>query len=196
MTKNLILISDGGFSTQKRAYIDQFALNLCTKSRPRRLYFIGTASHDATSYYQKFQAAFPVDITNQITTKQMAAREFVDTPDLVYIGGGDPHYLLTTWRQYQFDQQIQQWYKQGVVMVGVSAGAMIWFSQVYDEKVVTPGLEVIAGSLCPHYEELAVRKDYALFRQKSPQLKHYLLTKQQNLHFQDEQLMAEIKTFN
>lgn len=46
--------------------------------------------------------------------------------DVIYLCGGDPNYLLRRVRERGFDKKIELFIKQGGVVVGVSAGSMIF----------------------------------------------------------------------
>ena len=46
--------------------------------------------------------------------------------DVIYLCGGDPHYLLKRVRERGFDKKLELFIGQGGVVVGVSAGSMIF----------------------------------------------------------------------
>lgn len=50
----------------------------------------------------------------------------LETFDVIYICGGDPHYLLKRIRERGFDKKLELFIKDGGVVVGVSAGSMIF----------------------------------------------------------------------
>lgn len=76
-------------------------------------------------------------------------------------------------------------------MVGISAGAMCWFEQLYEEGRVSKGLGVLEGSLCPHYGADEESADYDQWAATQPQLTHYRLKNEENLHlWHGERLVA------
>ena len=46
--------------------------------------------------------------------------------DVIYLCGGDPNYLLRRVRERGFDKKLESFIKQGGIVVGVSAGSMIF----------------------------------------------------------------------
>ena len=46
--------------------------------------------------------------------------------DVIYLCGGDPHYLLKRVRERGFDKKLELFIEQGGVVIGVSAGSMIF----------------------------------------------------------------------
>ena len=49
-----------------------------------------------------------------------------ETYDVIYLCGGDPYYLLKRVRERGFDKKLELFIKNGGVVVGVSAGSMIF----------------------------------------------------------------------
>lgn len=45
---------------------------------------------------------------------------------MIYLCGGDPNYLLRRVRERGFDKKLESFIKQGGIVVGVSAGSMIF----------------------------------------------------------------------
>jgi cyanophycinase len=56
----------------------------------------------------------------------------VETADLVYFSGGDPHFLHETLRGSRVWQAVQNARQRGAVLAGCSAGAMILASEIPD----------------------------------------------------------------
>ena len=46
--------------------------------------------------------------------------------DIIYVGGGDTAYMMEIWRKYKIDQLLMQAYNKGVILSGLSAGAICW----------------------------------------------------------------------
>jgi len=89
--------------------------------------------------------------------------------DIVYVGGGNTVNLLAVWRGHGLDEYLRQAWESGVVLCGVSAGALCWFeagltdSFGKDLRTFHNGLGFLPGSYCPHYDSEASRK--TAFRQ-------------------------------
>lgn len=76
--------------------------------------------------------------------------------DAIYVGGGQTERMLRTWRETGIDRVLSDAAKRGIVMSGVSAGAVCWFDYAFWDGAGTgfrplEGLGVIAGSCCPHF---------------------------------------------
>ncbi|HXZ70574.1 MAG TPA: peptidase E [Streptosporangiaceae bacterium] len=84
--------------------------------------------------------------------------DFLLSRDLVFVGGGSVANMLAVWRVHQLDRILRAAWQAGVVLAGVSAGAICWFeggttdSFGPDLRPFTGGLALLAGSYCPHYD--------------------------------------------
>ncbi len=84
--------------------------------------------------------------------------DFLLSRDLIFVGGGSVANMLAVWRVHQLDRIMRAAWEAGVVLAGVSAGAICWFeggttdSFGPDLRPFTDGLGLLAGSYCPHYD--------------------------------------------
>lgn len=65
--------------------------------------------------------------------------------------------LLAIWRAWELPEILRTAWEAGVVLAGLSAGAICWFEAGITDAVagqlsVLPGLGFLAGSCCPHYD--------------------------------------------
>jgi peptidase E len=78
--------------------------------------------------------------------------------DVLYVGGGNTANLLAVWRAHGLDAVMREAWEHGVVLAGVSAGAMCWFqagvTDSFGPKLgkLEGGLGFVKGSFCPHYD--------------------------------------------
>lgn len=194
--RQLVAMSGGGFSTQPSAYIDEFIVQLTGKSKCT-IAFIPTASRDAQGYIDKFHQAFHAHHTIHFDTATLASlhvAEVVEAVDILYVGGGDTKYLLDTWRATGFDQVIIEAYQQGVILAGISAGAMCWFEKCFSDNICVEGLGIVKGTYCPHYQDDEVCQAFDTWHE-TQSLQAYRLADEQTLHFCDEQLQAMLTTY-
>ncbi len=81
-------------------------------------------------------------------------REIVLDQDIVYVGGGSMRNLLAIWRAHGLDRLLEQAWRRGVVLAGLSAGAMCWFEGGITCSSGPPapmaGLGLLEGSLTVH----------------------------------------------
>ena len=66
--------------------------------------------------------------------------------------------MLAVWREWDLDRILNNAYQNGVIMSGVSAGAICWFEKGItdswkDHQALLPCLGFVDGICCPHYDE-------------------------------------------
>ncbi len=148
--------------------LDRWLLSLTGKRRPRVL-FVPTASGDSTSYIARFHRAFARHECEashlplfQRTVSDL--RRLVLRQDLIYVGGGNTANLLAVWRTHGLDLFLREAWNDGVVLCGVSAGAICWFEAGVtdsfgpDLQPLHDALGLLPGAFCPHYDGDARRR--------------------------------------
>jgi peptidase E len=84
--------------------------------------------------------------------------DFLLSRDLIFVGGGSVANMVAVWRVHGLDRILRAAWQAGVVLAGVSAGAICWFeggttdSFGPDLRPFTDGLGFLPGSYCPHYD--------------------------------------------
>lgn len=84
--------------------------------------------------------------------------------DVIFVGGGSVANMLAVWRVHALDQVLRQAWQAGIVLSGVSAGAICWFtggttdSFGPDLRPFTAGLGLLPQSYCPHYDSEGRRR--------------------------------------
>jgi peptidase E len=125
--------------------------------------FIPTASGDSDGNISRFYEAYTVErcLPSHLRLfgrKVQDLRTFILAQDIVYVGGGATGYLLSIWRLAGLDAILRDAWEQGVVLAGVSAGALCWFEAGLTDTMgrplqpLTGGLAFLPGSFCPHYD--------------------------------------------
>ncbi len=77
--------------------------------------------------------------------------------DAVYVLGGNTANLLALWRLHGLDRALREAWAAGVVLAGMSAGAICWFEACTTNsfgptlRPLDGGLGLLEGSFCPHY---------------------------------------------
>jgi dipeptidase E len=158
----------GGFTMQERnPALDRLVLSLTGKSAPR-ICFLPTASGDeremTTRFYERF-GSWPCELS--ILSLFHLGRDRIDpvkhllAQDAVYVGGGSMRNMLAVWREHGVDQAMRAAWEAGVVLAGLSAGAMCWFEGGVTMSGGSPesvaGLGLLAGSLSVHLDGEAER---------------------------------------
>ncbi len=89
--------------------------------------------------------------------------------DAVYVTGGNTANMLALWRLHGLDRVLREAWTAGIVMAGMSAGAICWFESCTTDsfgptlRPLQGGLGILDGSLSPHYHGEAQRRP--LYRQ-------------------------------
>ena len=170
--KRLIAIGGGELKEKTTLKVDRFIADL-VKDPEKRTYalFIPTASHDSKPYFNTFRKTYTsslgckVDVA--ISTKGEMSMEHIaekiNKADIIYVGGGDTAYMLTEWKKSGLDRLIIEAYERGVVLCGLSAGAICWFQKAHSDYLimegesgdyaVLDGLGLLDGICVPHFSE-------------------------------------------
>jgi len=153
-------------ATPEKPLLELYALAQTGKSNPS-ICFLPTATGDSPVYIAKFYATFakqrchPTHISFFDRTPRL--REILLAQDLIYVGGGNTKSMLAVWREWQLPQILRQAWYSGIVLAGVSAGAICWFdvgvTDSWAEHLAPlPCLEWLRGACCPHYDGEAERR--------------------------------------
>lgn len=149
--------------------IDKEIIKSTGKKHPRLL-FIPTASKDAAGYITAVEKHFGERLGCTIETlciarskqsiKEMEKKVFA--ADIVYVGGGNTLFMMKRWRVCGLDHILQRAAERGVIMSGLSAGAVCWFryassdsrmmtDPTYTKYVRVRGLDWYNVLLSPHH---------------------------------------------
>ena len=159
----------GGFSMEpENPLLDDWILALSGRGRPS-VCFLPTASGDAEGYIENFYAAFtPRDCTathlSLFRRTVSDLRAFVLAQDLLYVGGGNTANMMAIWRVHGLDSVLREAWEAGVILAGLSAGSLCWFSSGVTDSFgeglapLRDGLGLLPSSHCPHYDGEALRR--------------------------------------
>ena len=153
----------GGFTMQERSPgLDQLVLSLTGKPVPR-ICFLPTASGDpreqTTRFYERF-AGWPCEPSIlslfHLGRDRIDPREHLLAQDVIYVGGGSMRNMLAVWREHRVDTAMREAWEAGVVLAGLSAGAMCWFrggvTMSGGAPAAVAGLGLLEGSLSVHLD--------------------------------------------
>jgi peptidase E len=157
----IIAMGGGGFSMEPdNPLLDDHVL-AATGARQPRVCFLATASGDADGYVQRFYDAFGVRAEPShldLFQRQVDDIEaFLCGHHAIYVGGGNTANMLAVWRVHQVDRALRAAYQRGVVLCGVSAGAVCWFEAAVSDsfgplRPLRDGLGLVPGTCAPHYD--------------------------------------------
>ena len=167
MKKQIIAIGGGGFGRSPgEGLIEKYILDQCNKKNPN-ICFIPTATGDNEAYKVNYYSTFsklncsPVHLDFFKRTPDLEA--LIQVQDIIFVGGGNTKSMLAVWKDWGLDVLLKEAYEKGVIMCGVSAGAICWFEEGItdswsDDLKVMDCLGFIEGACCPHYDEEPQRK--------------------------------------
>ena len=87
----------------------------------------------------------------------------IQKQDAIFVGGGNTKSMLAVWRDWGLDLILKDAYDRGVVMSGVSAGAICWFEAGLTDSWASDlqmmeCMNFIPGNCAPHYDEEPERR--------------------------------------
>ncbi len=162
-------IGGGEIKDLETAAIDRRIVELTGRDRPTAL-FVPTASGDDVAYQETFRRVYG----ERLGCRTRALELIRDPPafdemsalvlesDLVYVGGGNTYRMMRTWRRTGLDAIMAKAASRGVVLSGLSAGAICWFRYGHSDSrsfssrsewdyIRVTGLGLVDALFCPHY---------------------------------------------
>lgn len=160
--RHIVAIGGGAFLGEGAPRLNTYVLDLTGRARPR-VCFIPTAGADGDSYLVSFYRVFHAELgrATDLTLFHRTVeniREFLFEQDLIYVGGGNTASMLAVWRAHGVDTVLRDAWARGIVVGGVSAGAICWFEGGVTDSfgpnlaALRDGLGLLRGSFCPHYD--------------------------------------------
>ncbi len=154
----------GGFTMEpENPALDDFILGLAEGSAMPKICLLPTASGDGEAQIRQFHATFgsracePMHISLfRLGSRPIPLRETLLAQDIIYVGGGSMLGLLAVWRALGLDVILREAWESGVVLAGLSAGAMCWFewgiTKSLGHPAPSPGLGFLPGSMSVHMD--------------------------------------------
>jgi peptidase E len=133
-------------------------------ARMPKICMLNTAMGDDPSVYMRTYQMLG-SLPGTLTHLQLFPMPNVSDPedlllsqDVIFVGGGSVANMLAVWRVHGVDAIMRKAWQAGVVLSGVSAGAICWFSGGTTDsfgvelRPFTDGLTFFSPSYCPHYD--------------------------------------------
>ena len=170
MTRRIIAIGGGGFLMERRpSLLDEYFVQAAGVRNPK-VCFISTGAGDPeewlAKYYKTFSklgcrpshlAFFRKPRRGSIPLEQIERGLLAQ--DAIYVGGGNTRSMLAVWREWGLDRILGRAWQAGVLLGGMSAGAVCWFKYGATDSVLGPGrssalscLGFLPGSCSPHFD--------------------------------------------
>ncbi|MGI8802636.1 MAG: Type 1 glutamine amidotransferase-like domain-containing protein [Solirubrobacteraceae bacterium] len=162
-TARIVAIGGGGFGSGARdRALDAYVAELAGPGNPR-ICLLPTASGDPHEQINRFDAAFGRlgCRTSHLSLfrlgdRPVAVRQHLLEQDAIYVGGGSLLNLIAIWRAHGLDRILEEAWRSGILLCGVSAGSMCWFeagiTRSHGKPRASGGLGFLTGSNCVHYD--------------------------------------------
>jgi dipeptidase E len=154
--RRILAIGGGSFLMEDApSPVDALILRLTGKPKPK-VCFLGTPSGELPEHIEKFDRTFSSTVCEPshlsffrkpgVRSIPLANFEgHVLQQDAIYVGGGNTKSALGVWREWGLDQTLSKAYEAGVLLCGMSAGAMCWFEAGITDSFWGAGYQPLAG---------------------------------------------------
>ena len=156
--KKIIAIGGGGFTNQTDRDLDQFVINQCNKKKIK-IGFLPTASEDNKDKIKLFYSEldkYNIQLSHfELCSSSNGFEEWLMAQDIIYIGGGNTKFMIKVWEENNLIRLFKDAYNSGIILSGISAGAVCWFDWILSDSVnkeLSPlkGINFLDGSCTPH----------------------------------------------
>jgi dipeptidase E len=169
--RTIVAMGGGGFQMEPgNPLLDDFVVGLARERSGRdrpRICLIPTATADDPQLIADFRRLFEPKAETSVlplfARPDDLARVVLDQ-DAVYVTGGNTANLFALWRLHGLDLVLRRAWNAGIVLAGMSAGAICWFESCTTDsfgptlRPLHGGLGILDGSLSPHYHAEAQRR--------------------------------------
>ena len=198
---NCLLIGGGDYS-----FLSHEVVQSTKKEHPVFL-FIGLASNYSDAYYDKIKKIYQnlgckciyLKKKNILNNPQIVLDK-INQADIIYIGGGDSIKLIEEIKKYHLNDLLYDAYLREVLLVGVSAGAILLSKEGFSDSYIlrgekdsydfVKGLSFVDVAICPHYEKDSSRSLQLKEKLKENNFIVYCLENNTALWFHDEKMKA------
>ena len=156
--RKIIAIGGVGVSPESDEKLDLYILSHSKKTK-NSIGFLGTASKDDKEKINKFYKRFENTDSElshfNLTSSVNDFSQWLLSKDIVYVGGGNTFFMLEIWKKNELENTFKLAYEKGIILSGVSAGAVCWFDWILSDSMgqgfkPLKGVNLIKGSCTPH----------------------------------------------
>ena len=156
--KKIIAIGGVGVTPESDKSLDRFILDQLNKLK-KNIGLLATASKDdeekISSYYKRFENTNSELSHFNLTSNVNGFSEWLLSKDLIYVGGGNTSFMLEIWKKNNLEEIFKIAYEKGIILSGVSAGAVCWFDWILSDSIglgfkPLKGINLVKGSCTPH----------------------------------------------
>jgi peptidase E len=175
--RTIVAMGGGGFQMEPpNRLLDDHVLDLARAASGRdrpRICLIPTATADDPFLVETFRDLFAPpraepSVLSLFSRTDDDLADLVFGQDAVYVTGGNTANLLALWRLHGLDRVLRAAWRRGVVLAGMSAGAICWFESCTTDsfgptlRPLHGGLGILDGTFIPHYHGEPQRRPLTL----------------------------------
>jgi peptidase E len=161
--KKLLIMGAGGYTLEPASnLIDQYFIEKIGKTSPK-ICLLPTACAEQQGTIDKFGDYFQGygAITSHVSLFAVEIEDIEShliQQDGIYITGGNTRSMLALWKEWEVTQALKKAYEAGVVICGISAGAMCFFEEGLSDSLPSQYMRLdclgyLSGSFCPHFDQ-------------------------------------------
>ena len=162
-------VSPAGLSARGVPLLLEHAVSLSGASSPKISVLNTAMGDDPGSFLRMYQVLnrLPAQVSHLALFPMPNVSDPADlllSADVIVVGGGSVANMVAVWRVHGIDLVMRSAWESGVVLTGVSAGAICWFGSGTTDsfgpelRPFSAGLGLLAGSYCPHYDSEPTRR--------------------------------------
>ena len=159
----IVALGGGRFDNGEMRSVAQEIIRMSGRQNPKVL-FLPTAGFDDMNGDEAIRDTFlslgctfePLLLTDETLSREQIENTILSC-DIVYAGGGNLQFLMDTWTRTGAADALRKAFDKGIVLSGLSSGAMCWFAGGYDDCgpdhsfVFLPCLGLLPHIYCPHF---------------------------------------------
>ena len=135
----IVALGGGVFENGEVLPIIERIYEICGKNNPSVLY-LPTAGFDDMDdseiilkpFKERSTTVNSLLLTDESLTEEDIKNKILSA-DIIYAGGGNLEFLMNTFKKTKADKYLKEAYENGVVLSGLSSGAMCWFEMGWDD---------------------------------------------------------------
>jgi dipeptidase E len=163
--RTIVAMGGGGFQMEPdNPHLDDHVLALARERSGRerpRICLIPTATGDDRELIAEFERLFAPPRAEPAVLRLFARTDddlatIIRAQDAVYVPGGSTANLLALWRLHGLDVVLRDAWHEGLVLAGMSAGAICWFEAATTDsfgptlRPLRGGIGLLEGTFIPH----------------------------------------------
>ncbi|MBQ4047655.1 MAG: Type 1 glutamine amidotransferase-like domain-containing protein [Clostridia bacterium] len=161
----IVAMGGGGFDDGEMMPVLERIVAMTEKAAPKVI-SLPTASFDHLDGEEELETIFKglgcssfetITLSNTQLTREEVRAKLLGA-DIVFVGGGNLEFLMNTWNATGATEALREAFAQGIVLAGVSSGAMCWFDEGYDDCrgdeqfLFVDCVGLLPYCNCPHFE--------------------------------------------